>query len=63
MNEYRWGTVTAAASATAPDVRLDGDTNSWATANGIPGYTPAVNQRVRVLIVDGVRVQIAALKR
>lgn len=58
-----WGTVEAGGTTAVPNVRLDGDADAFGTPNGIPGYTPATNDRVRVLIVDGIRQRVTALKR
>ena len=57
------GTVTVATPAATPTVTLDGDTVGYPTRNGLPGYTPALNDRVFVLVVDHRRVRISGLKR
>ena len=57
------GTVTVATPAATPTVTLDGDTDGYPTRNGLPGYTPALNDRVFVLVVDHRRVRISGLKR
>jgi hypothetical protein len=44
------GEVVDATSATEPTVRLDGDTEAWATLNHAAGYTPVNGDRVLVLV-------------
>jgi hypothetical protein len=44
------GTVVNATDATHPTVRLDGDTEAWATLNHAAGYTPVNGDRVLVLV-------------
>lgn len=57
------GTVTVATPVATPTVQMDGDAAGFVTRNGLPGYTPVVNDRVYVLVVDDRRVRIVGLKR
>lgn len=63
MITQRMGTVTVATPVATPTVQLDGDDTGFPTRNGLPGYTPAVNDRVWVQIVDNRRHHITNLKR
>lgn len=57
------GTVTVATPAATPTVQLDGDEDGYRTANGLPGYTPTVADRVFVRIVNNRRQRIVGLQR